>query len=259
MTHLDRERIEALLDGSLDPRSARALADHLRAPCPDCERAAEEHGASLDLLSRLCEAAEAAPQALSDGEREAIWGGVAPAQPTRWRRPATAATALFALAAALLLFLRPPAPGGLEKGGEVVAPAVELRVVAGRVEDGRFAAERRLADGARVGGDATLIFELETDRLAARYLFALDGSGRALQLLPRPGAVPAVEPAGGRQVWQGGDWVVLALDDLQGPLTLVSAASILPLDPQLEVLRPWQAEEPRERVGYATMTLELGP
>jgi hypothetical protein len=68
-----------------------------------------------------------------------------------------------------------------------------------------------------------------------------------------------VEAAGSRRVGQGEDWVALSLDDVQGPLTLVAAASVVPLDPGAEIIGPWQAQAPHALVDYDTLRLEIAP
>ncbi|MFH1469631.1 MAG: hypothetical protein ABIO70_34920 [Pseudomonadota bacterium] len=270
MIHLDAERIAALLDGSLDPAEARALAGHLAEDCPTCGAAVEAGGLTLDTLLRLAEAAEATPVALEDEDRADLWRDIAAGLPepaavprrTPWRRPLGAAVALLAVAAATLLFVLPNHGPGRIKGvhdGDPSPPEVSLRVVAGRAGADGFVLDHRVAAGEVLPRATTLLFELETDRIAARYLFVLDGEGRVTQLAPPPGAVPTVEPAGSRRVGQGEDWVALGLDDMQGPLVLVAAASVVPLDPGAEIIGPWQAREPRALVDYATLSVGLAP
>jgi hypothetical protein len=270
MIHLDPERIAALLDGSLDPTEAGALAAHLAKDCSTCAEAIEASGVSLDTLLRLAEAAEAGAVAPEAKEQADLWRDIAARLPgpaavphrAPWRRPLGAAVALLAVAAAVLLFVLPPSGPGRVKGvhdGVPSPPEVGLRVVAGHAGAEGFALDHRVAAGEVLPRDATLLFEVETDRLAARYLFVVDGEGRATLLSPPPGAVPEVEPAGSRRVSQGEDWVALGLHDMRGPLTLVAAASVLPLDPRAEIIGPWQAQAPRALVDYATLRVEIAP
>lgn len=276
MIHLDPTVIDAILDGSLEPGVASRLRAHLEEPCELCEAALGEHSVDLEGLLRLCEAAESSgelvAQPLSELERAALWQSVEADTPVRQsapvRRPywrlSTAGAVVIAMAAALLLFFRPPQPYDGVKGpcdGEVVpaAPALELRVVIGRDVDGTVELERRVSAGEALARDAFLLFELEADRLAARYLFVVDGAGVVTQLAPTSGAVPALQPAGSQRVGGEDGWVVLDLADMQGPITVVAAAASLPVDATSEVVRPWQAGEPRSWVAYDSLKLGVGP
>ena len=277
MIHLDPRVIDALLDGSLEPAEARALREHLAEPCEICQQALMEHNIDLDGLLRLVEADEAMDEPvevpLSPFERAALWQSVegdvparreAPRVRPRWHRPAGAAVVVMAMAAALLIFLRPPQPyDGIKGPGDGDAspapPSLELRVVQGREVDGSVELERRVQQGETLAKDAFLLFELEADRLAARYLFVVDGAGVVTQLAPTSGAVPALQPAGSQRVGGEDGWVVLDLADMQGPITVVAAAASLPVDATSEVVRPWQAGEPRSWVAYDSLKLGVGP
>ncbi len=256
MTHLDRRALEALLDGSLPAARSRALLAHLQGGCERCAALLEREGPDLDTLARLVAAEEAAP-----AEPPAdLWPRVEAALPrTRRRLPAWGVG--LALAAALLLAVRPRPGGGpaerVKATGEAAAPGVELRVVAGHMEKGGFDLAGRLRDGDAVPRDETLIFEIAADRPAARYLFAVDGRGRATLLAPTGAA--AVEPAGARQLVEGGAWVALALDDVPGPLRLVAAAGPPVDDPVSAILDPWRAGRRPPGFGLASLTLEIAP
>jgi len=163
------------------------------------------------------------------------------------------------MAAALLVFIHDPQPYDGIKGDLPAPPEVHLRVVAGRQSGTDFELTGRLADGDRVAQDLTLLFELETDRLGARYLFVVDGQGTGTQLAPPPGTLPEVEAAGSRRVEQDGSWVALDLGDMQGPLTLVAAASVLPLDADADVMRPYEAGQRPAWLDYDSLSLELDP
>lgn len=271
MTHLDPALIDAILDGTLDPAQAAPLRAHLsQDPCERCAAALEEHGISLEALLRLVEAAEGDETApLSQLERAALWQSVeadlpvrerAPVRRAAWRMPAVAG-AVIALAAALALFFRAPdLPDGVKGDPTSPAPpAVELRVVLGRQQGERVELDRRVGEGEQLERDRFLLFELEADRLAARYLFVVDAAGQATQLAPAPGALPTLQPAGSARVGSAGSWVVLDLVDMQGPLTIVAAAAVLPVDTPSEIIRPWQAGEPRAFVAYDTLTVGIAP
>ncbi len=273
MKHLTPDTLEALLDGSLAAGPAAELRRHLEQDCPRCEALLEESGPELDTLLRLLEAQQGSdPEAdgLSEEERAHSWASIEaglgaetrrPATRPWWRLPSGAAVALAALAAVLLFFLRPPPSGYLGVKGDGVpgAAAVTLRVVAGSQDGEGFQLRGRVRDGEQLGRELSLLFELETDRQAARYLFVLDGAGQVTQLAPAPGTVAEVETAGSRRVGSESGWAVLDLDDMRGPLTLVGAASTLPMDPLIDMLRPWQAGAPVEGASFDTLTVELEP
>jgi len=256
--HLDSDRIAAILDGSLPAAQARWLADHLAGECPVCERALQD-GPNLDLLFRLLDAADAPPVAPAVSERQRIWAGVEVSlgARTRWRLPAAIGSLLLAASVLLLIRVAPVSEPGI-KGAEEAAPEVHLRVVAGRTGDGSMDLERRIADGDRLTADHLLLFELETDRSSARYLFAVDGTGRVDQLVPSPGKDALVEPPGRRRVADLEGWTALGLDDLQGPVRLVGAASTQPL-PADEVIGGWLEQRPPVGVGFDVETVEIAP
>ena len=282
MTHLTPDLLDALLDGSLEPGLAGQLRRHLEQPCDACLQVLREHSIDVDGLLRLCEAQDA----LADGdpldgaaplsllERDALWHSVEgdlpvrdrrPVARPRWRVPAGGAVVLLAMAAAMLLFFRTPHDPyqGVKGPGDPealpAAPSVELRVVTGREVEGKVELDRRVLDGERLARDLFLLFELEADRTAARYLFVVDGRGQATQLSPAPGRVPQLTAAGSERVGQDGNWVVLDLADMQGPLTLVGAAASIVADPASEVVVPFQMGEGRGFVAYDSISVEIVP
>jgi len=276
MIHLDTTLIDAILDGSLEPADAGQVREHLAQPCEICEQALDAYGLDLEVLLRLCEADDALAVAparpLSELERAALWQSVqgdipdrqaAPVRRPRWRVPAAGAV-VIAMAAALLVFFRPPDPYDGIKGpgdGEVMLapPALELRVVTGRDVAGSVELGRRVTDGEVLAKDLFLLFELQADRLAARYLFVVDGAGVVTSLSPASDAVPELQPAGNQRVGSDGSWVVLDLADMPGPLTIVAAAAALPVDAVTEVVRPWQADDRRPWVAYDSLRIEVAP
>jgi hypothetical protein len=276
MSHLDAATIDAVLDGTLEPGQARLLHEHLASPCEACQQALLEHGLDLDTLLRLVEAAEGLQEPvevpLTGLERAALWQSVeadlptpaaAPRRRAGWRLPAAGAV-VIALAAALVLFFRAPDPSdgikGAREGDQLPAsPELELRVVSGREVDGRVVLGARLASGTSMARDGLLLFETEVDRVAARYLFVVDGAGVVTQLSPAPGLVPSLQPAGSERVGGEGSWVVLDLADMQGPLQIVAASTVLPLDFEREILRPWRVGSTHPWVSYDSLLLEIGP
>ncbi len=271
MKHLQRSTLAALLDGTLDPGDARLIRKHLEGDCPHCSALLQESGPDMDTLIRLLEAEEWAPAEPHPDELEAAWASISSGLPmsrpsgsarggagaTRrsWRWPASAVGLLAA--AALLLVLRPAGNDHGLKGGMPSPPSVELRVVAGRQTEGGFQLEGRLTDGDTVLPDRTLLFEMETDKVSARYLFAIEGDGEVTILFPHPGTAPELAAAGSARVGRKDSWVALELDDMNGPLTLLGAASSLALDPELDILRPWLDKGRSDTAAYDSLTLKL--
>ncbi len=275
MTHLDPTTIDAILDGSLDPAQASRLREHLEQPCEVCERALDDSGFELDDLLRFVEASDildpSLAEPLSAVERDALWQDVRAELPDatpaarvrrpRWRAPAGIVVA-FAMAAALLLFFRQPDPyDGIKGDGEAVPapPELELRVVVGQQEGSRVDLGRRVGAGEQVASSELLLFEIEVDRPAARYLFVVDGAGEVVHMAPAPGAVPELQAAGSAPVGVGGSWVVLDLVDVPSPITIVAAASTLPVDAVSEVAGPWRSGEHRSWVAYDSLVVEIAP
>jgi len=276
VTHLTPERLEALLDGSLPEPERRALVAHLSDGCARCEEVLGD-GLDLDTLARLLEAESASPEPLDAATRAAGWAALeaevedtemaASPRPSGRRWGAGVGTVL-ALAAAVVLFVwfsgPEPSPETGVKGPVVaVAPEVHLRVVAGHVGTERFDLDRRVVAGDRVDRGATLLFEIETDQRAARYLFAVDprypaDAGRVNVLTPPDGQIPPIEPAGRHRVaWRDG-WVAYDLDDAPPEVTLVGAASAVPLDP-MDVVSDWLEGRPPPEVGYEAIAVEVSP
>ena len=261
MSHLTSAKLAALLEGSLPVEEIRALAAHLEQPCPRCEALLEAEGPELETLCALLEAESAweGEERLPAPHRERLAQEILPTPRRSWRIPGGLG-AVVALAAALLIFLRPgpPEPGGL-KGAELSPPGVELRVVAAQEQGDSLELLGLLSDGDQAQRQWTLLFEIHSDRAAARSLFVVDGASRLTLLYPPAGALPELEAGGRRAVSVGSSRVALDLGDMEGPLTLVAAASALALDPVDGVLRPWQAGAPLEGVGYDSLRLELAP
>lgn len=286
--HLDPARLDALLEGLLPPEETRRLRAHLAVDCPTCAAALGD-GPDLDLLARLLDA-EAAPPSPPPAD---LWDRIAEEAP--WAHPlavvrraplapsplapspvvtspvATSPVArspivraarrwwpALALAAAALLAVPfipsgdPPLDG--VKGPEI-APEVHLRAVVAASDGGALSPTGRVADGDHLDPRATLLFELETLRPSARYLFVVDAAGVTTWLSPTDGRAPAVEPAGRRRLGSAGAWVALDLSDLTAPITLVAAASPAPLDPRTGVLGPWLRNERPEGVAFDTIGL----
>lgn len=272
-THLTRDRLDAWLSGALSEADRAVLLAHLDG-CESCASLLDE-----DALARLL-AAEEAP----------------PAQPPPMRLPASAPTTagsrpgrsllahagLLLAAAALALGVLSRSPTDhpdllVEKGTPTaVTPTVRLTVAttlaggaagAGRAGAGGEARETKLRAGDRVGHDAVLVAQIDTDAPGARYLFAVDGDGVRHKLLPAAGQPAPVEPPGARPAAWDGAWIALALDDVAGPVTLVALASAAPLAPPASSREPevtldaaiasWPVK--LDGVGYDAVQLEVGP
>lgn len=164
------------------------------------------------MLARLL-AAEAAPPA--------------PPPPMRAPRPSPTRRWPWALAVAALLLggvLLPRADRLVEKGPSPT-PVVRLQVAV--ATDG--VAGPPLADGATVAKDAVLVFTLDTDVAAPRYLMAMDATGARQVLLPPEGGVAPVEPPGLRPATWDGEWVALSLADMTGPVWILAATTPSPI------------------------------
>ena len=268
MIHLDQTRLDAILDGSLAPDHARHLRRHLQAPCATCDAFLEQSTLDITTLARLLAAQEAlsAPseQGLSQAEKQADWESIRVAlpdagiSPTRKKGVVLLGT-FVAMAAALLIFLLPGGPYSGIKGDASAPPEIQVKILAGREEGGQVRHLQRLQDGATVPANQTLLFEIETDRTTARYLFVVEGDGQLTRLYPPEDTAARLDPPGSRPVSQADAWVVLDVADMSGPLTLVGAASMQPLDMQRGIIQPWRRHQQGDGVAYDTLTLELTP
>ncbi len=253
MTHLSASLLDDLLEGRLSGAQAAALRSHLDAgPCQVCGPLLGGVP-DLDVLARLLATHGAAP--VSPGDPDALWRGVAATLPRRKRRRAPWILALAAVAA-LLLVLRPPPPEDGIKGLALASPVVALRVAVGEPGPEGLAALERVGDGDAVPRDGTLIFDLDVDRPAARYLAVVDGQGRLWPLAPA--AAPALEPAGSRRVRQGDGWVALGLADMVGPLTLLAGATEEPRPPDA-VFEALRGDTCPQDVGCDRIRVRLAP
>ncbi len=237
-THLTRSQLDDWLAGTLAEPARAALLDHLDT-CEECAALLDD-----DTLARLLEAEDAPP--------------VTPPPlrlPSARRGSNTQRFLGFALAVAAVAFFavatRPPRDELVEKG-RATAPAVHLTLA---LTHGGVAGAR-LHEGDRVGPDAVVVAEIETDGPGARYLFAVDGAGRRHVLMPPEGQSAVVEAAGARPATWEGDWLALALDDVPGPVTLVAGVTAGPL-PLATVMSEWPDGTAGTR--FDAVRLEVGP
>ena len=258
--HWSPEHIDALLEGNLPANEQKVLLEHIAEPCEQCERTLLAEGLDIDALARLIAAETAPEEHISPVERQSIWRAVAPeAKPRKgwWTKGAAVA---LAAAAIFLVFPRAATPPDTGvpfniKGSEAETIDVELRVIAGKFEADGFKSDRRIESGQAAQQDETLLFELDAEKEGTRYLFAIDGAGGIIYLHPPQGHLPEIEAAGRRQVSFDDQLVALDLVDVTTPLTLVGTASPTALDPQKDVVEPWQQE--RGALSYVVMTIEV--
>ncbi len=252
MSHISPDRVNALLTGEAPVEELRALISHLESGCEDCDKLLEDR-LDLETLAMLVEAQEGGPTAPDAQESEAIWAASAPQRPANRGVWTGVGVVLLLAAAAAVMFTGVLAPNprfdvdegvkGTDRTPVETPVDVELRVLVGVTTEDGFSLEGRLEEGATVDAQSTLIFELDANQFAARYLFAVDADGTSTQLFPKR-AESRVEKAGRRRVLSGRDWVALGLEDWSGPITLVGAVAKPPL-PADEVIDTFGRNEKR--------------
>jgi hypothetical protein len=228
--HLDPRTYDDLLEGTLPLEQARALADHLAGDCEQCERFLAERGGA-DALDGAGDAAidRALPPRAPHAD-DLAFARIARrvrAEPARVRRAlglAAVAAALLVFAVTRLLPMRPPAPpeawDGV-KGGGALGAEVHLRYVL-LGADGQAL---KGGAGDAVPRDASLVFELESDRSAEAALARVSTDGR-VELVWRD------RLASGRTVLgSGGKAAAYPLAGLSGRQRFVLLAGDGPLDP----------------------------
>lgn len=270
MTHLNPARIEQLLDGSIDPLVAQALATHLADDCEICA-ASLTHEPDLDTLVRLLDAVAVEPEIPPLPVGVAIWKAIddkldAPvakqaAQGQRRRRWfIIAAVGAVAAGVALVPVLLPSSgdkPGWDGTKGGVPAPTVDLKVMVGAAAETGFIPGRRLGQGDTVTPGDTLVFELKVSADAARYLVVLDGSGDQYWLQPQPGAAVTIQSAGQDYLKNGDEWVAFQVDPDSGPLTLIAGASLEVLENRQQILTLLENRAPHKTVGLQAVFIQV--
>jgi hypothetical protein len=231
-THLTEERYRGLVEGTLAPEEARALASHLDAPCQACEEflAGRPGTDALDgHVDRALAAAAPVPVAARGNDVEfrriqrAMTVRAVPAHPLgRWVSPTYRASLAAAAIVAVLGGLwgmevldrtRHPDWTG-EKGMSSAAVPVQLRFLVDRGE----AIDKGLS-GQEVSRDDRLRFELTLARDAEVALVRVGTAGRPevfyRQMLKAGSTLVSVE----------GKPAAYPLDCLEGPQRFVAVAS----------------------------------
>ena len=251
MSHLDAPALHGLLDGTLPATRARELATHLSDDCDACATVIDQAGLTVDALDRLCAAATAPELAMDPAVSKATFAAILEALPepvidlaARRRSMGRIAIGIL-LAAAVLFVVRVPTQPGAVKGPGTDTVEVTLQAAAGR---------QRVLDQATLPLGTTLLFQLDADGPASRYLFAVDADGQTERLGP---PVSPVVPAGPAQVATGQGPVAYDLDR-PGTLRFVGAASARPIDPDT-VIGSWLDRTPHPAVHYDVLQVRVAP
>jgi hypothetical protein len=236
--HLTEVALERLLDGTLAPAEARALADHLERPCEECEAFLASRGQADAADGRVDQAlaalaAGADSSAGNDIEFARIERALHAARPGRRlaRLAALAAVALAVGVAALKVGLDQTRPGSLVWDGVKGIPssAVPLRLRFLVAQPGEAGGPPRLekgASGATVPARAGLQFQIEAGRQAHAALVRVSPSGEG-EVFWRGSASPGAPLEG----TVGGRPAAYPLAGLSGPQRFVLLASPEPLSP----------------------------
>lgn len=253
--HLSQETYRRLLDGTLPPHEARALAEHLAADCPECEEllAQRTEADALDGRVDRALAALAAGEAGNDLEFDRIQRRIAASAAAR-RRPSRtwslAAAALVLVASVSILewadrrAATSPGWDG-EKGFATRAVPVRLRFL---VLDPAGGIEKGVA-GEAVHAGARLQFEVELGRAADVALVRVPARGAPeVFLRERLGSGRTTVSVDGRPA-------AYPLEGLAGPQRFLAIASPEPLD-ERGVVAAAQALAPPARLSPDAAGLE---
>jgi hypothetical protein len=216
------------------------LRRHLR----QCEACRAEYDATAILLRGAAEKqpTDRESAAWSRGLRVRLYPDSAPAareRPARWRwlAPALAAGVMVVVGALLLLrFVEPPtttpAPGVRLRGGDGVAPLVDVEVFA--VAPGAPPRARRVADGGevRLGEYVQFRYRNHSTRVRHLYLLGVDGQGRLLDYFPRPDRPESIAIREALAPLPVARSIRLANRHRVGPLSIVAVFSEEPLTRQ---------------------------
>jgi hypothetical protein len=230
--HLSHDSHRRLIDRTLKGRDARALAEHLRKPCDECEtylverRVADRFDGAVD-AALLPLPPPTAAAAGNDLEYARIERALRASPPRRRWTTAVAAAAVVTVAGLAGLLLAPPERPAWDGAKGQVAQAVPLRLrflVLTPATGGPPALERGLS-GQEVPSAASLQFQVELGR-PANLLLARVGRGGA------PEVFLATRLAAGRHVVTlDGQPAAYPLASLSGPQRFLALASEARLGP----------------------------
>jgi hypothetical protein len=260
--HLDEKRLQALLDGKLQPEEEAALARHLAAgECQTCEELLGGLDESVEkklfeILHRTASAGELSPEA-----NRKILESITTKRPVP--RAILIPAAGFAVVALLVLavvFWLPPEEGTRIKGDHDRVVGIELSL--GLVEPAKAGTVevRRVASGAEVSQQNLVVFRVTTDAPCYMYLVRVGPDGlevlvpdyfdepirhRGGAYTPSAGSNPVAYPLAGNTGAQH-----FAAVCSKGPL-----ASVEDLQPLAEHL--WGAKQAVDVVSYDVVTLRV--
>jgi hypothetical protein len=264
--HLDEERLQALLEGRLDPEQEAALARHL-AEEGEC-RACEEFLGGLDesvegQLFSVLERSLRARDLPAEANRR-ILETVASKRPQISRAillPAAGfAFVVLVVLAAVFWFSAEEGEGARIKGDPAGGVRVELSL--GLVEAGRDGAVevRRVASGSVVSLKSRLVFGVNTDAPCYLYLVRVGPDGLEV-LLPDYFGEPLRHPGGSYTPMAGSQPAAYDLEGNAGTQHFAAVCSKGPLaspkDLQPLADRLWGAGDRLDVVSYDVVTLQV--
>lgn len=243
--HLDRVRLEALLDGRLPEAEAETALEHLDG-CPECAAFLESDDAASALdaqVEQLTGALDGA-SGLSGDElrttRHAVLAQAPTASQRQWggwlRRLAMPAVAAVGVALVVLVLSSEPAPrrpagvtwDGVKGSPAEGAPQVWLDVLVQSPDQPDHGVVGRR--GADYGPDAQLVLRTT---LTAQGFLALarvsEAAGQVEWLVQPERGAAAPRQRGSHYLRQGGEVLAYSLDGLRGRQTFVALASPTPL------------------------------
>ncbi len=262
MSHISTDDLNAILSGETGPEAIRTLLAHLEAGCDTCE-ATLDGAVDIETLLCLVDAETGTPATISNDEAQQIWAAASPPAPRQNGRWSGAGVVLALAASAILYVGAYPAPNadspdlGAVKGTELSHTDVSLRVLTGEVTSKGFGLTGRLAQEQRVSSKTTLLFELEANRPAFRYLFVTNETGKTTVLWPTSNPTTP-EPPGRHRVSAGRNWVALQLNDWTGPLTVVGATSLSARSSD-EIVTAYQLNNAADDVAFDTISASVVP